>query len=339
MMASVLVRAQQIEMEQRPVPRPAHDEVLVRVTAVGVCGSDAHFYHNGRLGDWVVSEPLVLGHEAGGLIVGVGSGVDPGRVGERVSIEPQHPSAGSRETLRGDYNLDPHMRFYAVPGTDGAFQEYVTIQSHFAHPVPDTISDQAAALMEPLSVAIAAARKAGFAPGMRVLISGAGPVGIAITQVARAYGVTDIAVSDVATARRESALRFGATEVFDPTVTMPGDVLETDAFVDASGAATAVLGGISTVSPGGRVVLVGMGATEISLPVTTIQNRELTVTGVFRYANTWPTAIALAAHGQVDLDAMVTETFALDEVQAALESTHDSRTMKSVVQPFRRTDG
>ena len=174
MRASVLVSAGAIEMQERPVPTPAADEVLVRVTAVGVCGSDVHFYRDGHLGDWVVTEPLVLGHESGGVIVAVGADVSAERVGERVSIEPQHPSASSAETLRGEYNLDPHMRFYAVPGTDGAFQEYVTIQSHFAFGIPDTVSDWAAALMEPLSVAVATGRKAQFGVGDRVLISGAG---------------------------------------------------------------------------------------------------------------------------------------------------------------------
>ncbi|MGB4779029.1 NAD(P)-dependent alcohol dehydrogenase [Microbacterium sp.] len=339
MTASVLVAPGRIELQSRPIPTPAPDEVLVRVTAVGVCGSDVHFYREGHLGDWVVDEPLVLGHESGGTIVDVGSAVDRGRIGQRVSIEPQHPSIGSAETLRGDYNLDPHMHFYAVPGTDGAFQEYVTIQSHFAHSIPDTVSDHAAALMEPLSVAIATARKARFTPGTRVLITGAGPVGIATAQVARAYGVSEIIVSDVAAARRETALRFGATAVFDPTTTAPDELPEFDAFVDASGAAPAVRSGISTLRRAGRAVLVGMGAAEISLPITTIQNRELIITGVFRYANTWPTAIALAAHGQVELDAMVTGTFSLDEVQAALESTADANVMKSVVEPHRRMLG
>ena len=156
-----------------------------------------HFAHEGRLGDWVVDEPLVLGHESGGVIVGVGAGVDPARIGRRVSVEPQHPDTTSAETLRGAYNLDPGMRFYAVPGTDGAFQQYVTIQSHFAFDVPDSVSDAAAALMEPLSVAIAAARKAHLSPGDRVLISGAGPIGIVCTQVARAFGATEITVTDV----------------------------------------------------------------------------------------------------------------------------------------------
>lgn len=335
MTASVLVAPGTIALQQRSVPTPHPDEVLVRVTAVGVCGSDVHLYRDGHLGDWVVTEPLVLGHESGGTIVATGRGVDPARIGRRVSIEPQHPSAGSRETMRGDYNLDPHMSFYAVPGTDGAFQQYVTIQDHFAHAIPDDVSDHAAALMEPLSVAIATARKAGFAPGQRVLIAGAGPVGIAITQVARAYGVTEVIVSDVAAARRDAALSFGATAVLDPMTGDTRDIAHVDSFVDASGAAPAVRTGIEALRPGGRAVLVGMGLPEIPLPITTIQNRELIVTGVFRYANTWPTAIALVAGGLVDLDRMVTGTFGLGDVQAALESTADPTSLKSIVEPDR----
>lgn len=335
MSASVLTAPGRIERVERPVPVPAPDEVVVRVTAVGVCGSDVHFYRDGHLGDWVVDAPLVLGHESGGTIVAVGSGVDPARIGTRVSIEPQHPSPGSAETLRGDYHLDPDMRFYAVPGTDGAFQEFVTIQTHFAHAIPDAVSDHAAALMEPLSVAVATARKAGFAPGQRVLVTGAGPVGIAIVQVAKAYGATEIVVSDVAGARRETALSFGATRVLDPSTDDVAELTGFDSFVDASGAASAVRSGITALRPGGRAVLVGMGLAELPLPITVIQNRELVVTGVFRYANTWPTAISLVASGVVDLDRMVTGTFGLGEVEAALESTADPTTLKSVVEPTR----
>lgn len=338
MAASVLVARGQIELQDRAVPVPAPDEVLVKVGSVGVCGSDVHFYHEGRLGDWTVTEPLVLGHESGGTVVAVGADVNPARVGERISIEPQHPSPDSIETLRGDYNLDARMRFYAVPGTDGAFQEYVTIQSHFAHAVPDAVSDHAAALMEPLSVAIATARKAGLTAGARVLITGAGPVGIAVAQVARAYGATEIVVSDIASLRREAARRFGATDVFDPAKHSPADLPPFDAFVDASGAGRAVQSGLSALRPGGRAVLVGMGLAELPLPITLIQNRELVVTGVFRYANTWPTAIRLVAAGLVDLDAMVTGTFGLDEAAAALDSTADPATIKSIVEPWRRGD-
>lgn len=336
MNASVMVAPRTLELQRRPVPTPAADEVLIRVTAVGVCGSDVHFYLDGHLGDWVVDEPLVLGHESGGTIVAVGAAVDPDRVGERVSVEPQHPSTTSDEVLRGEYNLDPHMKFFAVPGTDGAFQEYVTIQSHFAHRVSDRVSDEAAALMEPLSVAIATARKGRFSVGSRVLITGAGPIGIVTAQVARAYGASEVLVSDVSEQRRAQASAFGATSVLDPLVDdIPGLGLNVDVFVDASGAASAVQGGIRAVRPGGRVVLVGMGANEVPMPVPVIQNRELVLTGIFRYANTWPTAIGLVERGAVDLDRMVTGRFGLDQVGEALSTTTEPETLKSIVDPTR----
>ncbi|GAB2510310.1 NAD(P)-dependent alcohol dehydrogenase [Paramicrobacterium agarici] len=336
MRASVLTAATSLEVQSREIPVPDADQVLVRIEAVGVCGSDVHFYKEGRLGDWVVDEPLILGHESAGVIVAVGSDVDANRVGERVSIEPQRPDPTSRESMAGQYNLDPAMEFYAVPGVDGAFAEYAVIQAHFAHTVPDSVSLEAAALLEPLSVAVATARKAGFTVGSRVLITGAGPIGIITAQVAKAYGAAEIIVTDLDAARREQALRFGATRVIDPSAESVGSLgLDVDAFVDASGAAPAVRSGFGEVRPGGAVVLVGMGASEIPLPVTTIQNNELIVTGIFRYANTWPTAIGLVERGEVDLDALVTGRFPLDEVQQALESTGRSDTLKSIVTPQR----
>lgn len=334
MNASVLLAAGQLTVEKRALPSIDADQVLVRITAVGVCGSDVHFYKEGSLGDWVVESPLVLGHESGGVIVAVGADVDPARVGERVSIEPQRPSPTSHETLSGAYNLDPAMEFYATPGVDGAFQEYTVIQSHFAHVVPDSVSDDAAALMEPLSVAIATAQKGKFTVGTRVLITGSGPIGIAIAQVARAYGASEIIVTDVSAERREQALRFGATRTIDPLVEDVATLgLAVDVFADASGAAAAVRSGIRAVRPGGIVVLVGMGAAEIPLPIPVIQNNELVVTGIFRYANTWPLAIELVASGKVDLDGMVTGHFGINAVEDALNSTSSSSTLKSVVNP------
>jgi L-iditol 2-dehydrogenase len=334
MRASVLLAAQSLSVEDRPVPALDADQVLVEVTAVGVCGSDVHFWHDGHLGDWVVDKPLVLGHESGGRIVAVGSEVDQARVGQRVSIEPQRPTPTSRETLAGRYNLDPGMRFFATPGVDGAFAQYVAIQSHFAWAVPDSVSDDAAALMEPLSVAIATAQKGGITVGSRVLITGAGPIGIVTAQVARAYGASEIIMSDVSAERRVQAVAFGATRTIDP---MSEDIttlgLDVDVFVDASGAASAVQSGIRAVRAGGVVVLVGMGAAEIPLPIPVIQNRELIVTGIFRYANTWPIAIELVRSGRVDLDSMVTGHFSLKDVDAALRSTTQPGVLKSVVTP------
>jgi len=330
MRAAVLVEPGRIEMDERPIPAPGPGDVLIRVSSVGVCGSDTHYYRHGRVGSFVVRQPLVLGHEAAGTIVGVGEGVDRSRIGERVSIEPQRPDPDSEETRRGLYNLCPHMRFFATPPVDGALCDYVTIGAGYAHRVPDSVSDDAAALCEPLSVGIAAVRKAGLDGGSRVLITGAGPIGIVLAQLARAYGATDIVVSDPDESRREQALTFGATAVLDPTAE-PIAELGVDSFIDASGAESAVGDGIRALRPAGTVVLVGSGAETMELPTQLIQNRELVLTGVFRYANTWPTAIALVESGRVDLDAMVTAHFPLERAAEALDSDRTPGSVKSVV--------
>jgi L-iditol 2-dehydrogenase len=330
MRAAVLVGTGRIELEERVVPAPAPGDVLIRVSTVGVCGSDTHYYREGRIGSFVVDGPLVLGHEAAGTIVGVGDSVDAGRLGQRVSIEPQRPDPDSAETRRGDYHLCPHMQFFGTPPVDGAFCDYVTIGAAFAHPVPDGVTDDAAALCEPLSVGIAAVRKAGLDAGARVLIAGAGPIGLVVSQVARAYGAAEIIVSDPDATRRTRAEDFGATAVRDPT-THTMDDLGVDAFIDASGAPAAVAAGIRAVRPAGTVVLVGSGAESMTLPTQLIQNRELVLTGVFRYAHTWPTALALVESGRVDLDAMVTARYPLEKVAEALDSDRAPGTVKTVV--------
>lgn len=178
MRASVLTGVKELSIEQVPTPPMASDEVLVEVAAVGVCGSDTHYYRHGRIGDFVVTGPLILGHELSGRIVAVGEEVSETRIGERVAIEPQKNCRRCRECRAGHYNLCPYMEFYATPPIDGAFAQYCVIRTEFAHRVPDSMSDEAAALLEPLSVAVTTMRKAGISPGSSILIAGAGPIGI-----------------------------------------------------------------------------------------------------------------------------------------------------------------
>jgi L-iditol 2-dehydrogenase len=236
--------------------------------------------------------------------------------------------------MAGRYNLCPYMEFYATPPIDGAFCRYVVIDAEFAHPVPDSMSDEAAALLEPLSVAVTTMRKAHVAPGTSVLIAGAGPIGVICAQTARAFGASRVVVSDPLESRREAVLRFGATEVLDPMV---DDVAaldpQVDVFIDASGAAPAVTSGIKAVGPAGHVVLVGMGSGDYPLPIGHIQNMEINVTGVFRYTDTWPAAIHLVASGAVDLDGMVTGRYDLEHVGEALDSDTDPASLKSIVVP------
>ncbi|MEE4024581.1 NAD(P)-dependent alcohol dehydrogenase [Gordonia sp. PKS22-38] len=329
MRASVLYPDGRLLVEERPIPRPRPGEVLIRVLAVGVCGSDTHYLRHGRIGTHVVEHPIVLGHEAAGVIVGVGDGVPKSRVGQRVSIEPQCPDPSTDESRRGHYNLCPRMRFYATPPVDGALCEYVTIGAAFAHAVPDSVGDDAAALCEPLSVGITAIRKAEVTMGDSVLIAGAGPIGLMCAQVARAAGADRIVVSEPDAVRQAIAPRFGATEVVEPGA----EIADVSAFIDASGVPAAVTAGVRALRPAGRAVLVGMGADEMSLPTSVIQNREIVLTGVFRYANTWPAALSLITSGRVDLDAMITGRFGLDDVRAALESDRTPGSIKAIVYP------
>jgi len=331
MTASVLVRQGELRTEQRPVPAPGPGEVLVRITSVGVCGSDTHYFAHGRIGSFVVDSPLVLGHEPAGVVVALGPGVTDREAGQRVSLEPGIPDPLSRQSLAGCYNLDPGVRFFATPPIDGVFSEYAVHPAAFCHPVPDSVSDDAAALLEPLSVALAARAAGKVQLGNKVLVAGAGPIGLLVSKVAQLAGAA-VTLTDVRAERLEIAEAYGAAQTFTAANQPPVEP-EFDVFIDASGAERAILGGLERLAPRGRAVLVGMGADTVALPVPLLQGRELTITGTFRYANTWPAAIELAASGQVDLDRLVTSTHGLADVEAALTAGANPGALKAMVHP------
>jgi L-iditol 2-dehydrogenase len=335
MRASVLNGIGDLTVEERPVPTPGPGEVLVRIGSVGVCGSDIHYYDHGRIGPYVVERPLVLGHEAGGEVVRLGADVSRVEPGQRVSIEPGVPCRSCEQCLAGRYNLCPDVRFFATPPYDGAFCEYVVMPESFVHPVPDNLSDDAAGLIEPLSVGIWACQRGQVAPGSRVLITGAGPIGLVCLQAALAYGAADVAVSDVNAHRLALATKLGATSVVDVSkVELSATGVESDVLLECSGNGRATTDAVRTVARAGRVVLIGMGGDELTLPLSYVQDRELVITGAFRYANTWPTAISLVASGRVNLDSLVTGHYGLDEVEKALTaSRRDPSTIKPMVRP------
>ncbi len=335
---SVLVEKGGVAMDSAPVPAPGARQVQVKIAAVGICGSDVHYYEHGRIGDYVVEQPLVLGHEAAGVVTAVGSEVSNLQVGDRVALEPQETCGRCVQCLAGRYNLCPDVIFFATPPVDGAFAEYVVLDSIRAHPVPDGLSDEAAALIEPLSVAVWAAQKAGIEPGDRVLVTGAGPIGLLCVQVARARGAAVVVASDTNDARLEKAFELGATRVNNPAKSAGAETAwqEEDFTVvlECSGAAPAIRTAFTKAAPAARIVLVGMGADELMLPLSLIQNKELVVTGTFRYANVYPAAIALAASGAIQLDELVTGHFGLDEVELALTSAkRDPSALKAIVHP------
>src|SRR5918992_5461620 len=211
--AAVMHGTHDVRLEDVPVPQPGPKEVLVEIRAVGVCGSDVHYYEEGRIGSFVVDEPLILGHESMGTVVALGKGATKHEVGERVALEPGVPDMTCRECRAGRYNLCPNVRFFATPPIDGAFANYVAIHEDFAFTLPDSVSDEAGALMEPLSVGVWACQKANVSAGDRVLVTGAGPIGLLAAQCARAFGATQITVTDVNPHRLEMASRTAATRV------------------------------------------------------------------------------------------------------------------------------
>jgi len=332
---SVLLAAGELAVQERPDPVPGPHEVLVRVASVGVCGSDVHYFEHGRIGRFIVDAPLVLGHEASGEVVGLGSSVSRLTMGQRVSLEPGVPDFACSQCLAGRYNLCTDMRFFATPPIDGAFAELVTMHELFAHPVPDRLSDDAAALLEPLSVGLWACQKAGVAAGSRVLVTGAGPVGLVAAQCALALGAAEVTVTDINQHRLQLARDLGATATVDTATSSLSDSgVEPDVLLECSGRPEAITAALPTVARAGRVVLVGMGSDDLPLPISRIQEYELTVTGTFRYAHTWPAAISLAASGRVQLDALVSGHYDLDHVREALTANRsDPQAVKPVVRP------
>jgi L-iditol 2-dehydrogenase len=328
--AAVLHGIGDVRIEERPDPVAGPGQVIVEIGAVGICGSDVHYYEHGRIGDYVVRAPMVIGHEAAGTIVAAGDGVDPARVGELVALEPGIPDLTCEECLAGRYNLCPNVRFFATPPVDGAIVGRLAFPAAFAHRAPAGLTAAQAAMAEPVSVGVWACRKAHVSPGNRVLVTGAGAIGLLAAQVARAFGASSVTVTDVSEFRLSVAERLGFTAVA-ASAPPPG---EYDVLLECSGAQSAVTSGMARVARAGRVVLVGMGADSIAIDVPLLQGRELTITGIFRYAHTYPVALHLISFGQVDVSPVITHRFGLADTEAAMTlARRDPHAIKAVVSP------
>jgi len=328
--SAVLRGERDLVVEDRPVPEAGPGEVLVEVGAVGICGSDVHYYEHGRIGSFVVEAPMVIGHEAAGVVVGVGEGVDPARVGQLVALEPGIPCRHCEQCLAGRYNLCPDVVFFATPPVDGAIARLVTLDADFAYPAPEGLDAEQAAMAEPVSVGVWASRKAGVGPGDRVLVTGAGPIGLLAGQVARAFGASQVTVTDVSDFRLGVAAELGLdARRADQPLTSEYDVL-----LECSGAPVAVQTGLAALARAGRAVLVGMGPDEVGINIPMVQSRELVITGTFRYARTYPVALELIASGAVNVERLITHRFGLEETEAALTAgRREPEAIKSMVLP------
>jgi len=262
----------------------------------------------------------------------VAYGVSPNRIGELVALEPGVPCRRCQQCLRGRYNLCPEVSFFATPAVDGSISRFVVIDAAFAHPVPAGLNAEQAAMAEPVSVGIWAARRCGVTGGDRVPVTGAGPIGLLAAQVVRALGADTPVVADVSEARLSRARDLGLR------VPHPGTPLseEFDVLLECSGAPAALTSGMRQLAPAGRVALVGMGADSVALDVPLVQGRELSITGVFRYANTYPLALQLINSGAVNVTDVITHRSPIEETERALTvGRTDSSALKAIVHTDR----
>jgi L-iditol 2-dehydrogenase len=326
----------EVDVVDWPMPEPRGDELLVRVDAVGICGSDVHYFRHGRIGSFVLEAPLVLGHETAGTVVEVGEAVGGShRVGDRVAIEPGVPCGRCRQCRAGRYNLCPDVEFHGTPPVHGTLQRFVAVRSDFAYRLPEGVAAEEGALVEPLAVALWACRKACVGPGSAVLITGVGPVGLLVAQVARAMGAARVVVTDPSEHRRKTAMSLGADEALEPDdLAGDGQAAVFDAHIECSGSAAAARDALRWLAPLGSAVLVGMGSSaELSMSTSLVQERELRVTGTFRYAGCYPDAIALLAAGRVKAAELVTARFPLSDTAAALQTVGEPGALKCLVLP------
>ena len=330
--AAVMTKLERIEIQELPEPEPGPMQAVVRIHAVGVCGSDTAYFKIGRIGDYIVEGPIVLGHEVAGEVAKIGSEVTNVAVGDRVAIEPGTPCRNCGECKAGRYHLCPDLVFLATPPYDGALMELMAIDARNLYPIPPEMTYEQGALLEPLSVGIWGCKRANLTAGDHVLVSGAGPVGLLAASVARAFGAASVTVVDPSEFRRGIAQRMGfATESTDAASDRNFDVL-----LECSGAPGALAAGMARLAPAGRAAMIGMPKQDVALPLAALNPNEVTLSLVNRYNHTWPLAIELVSSGRIDVSELVTHHFPLAESADALTlAGRVTDSIKAVIHPQR----
>jgi D-xylulose reductase len=317
-----------LTVEMKMGPR----DVRIRIARVGICGSDVHYYKHGRIGPFVVEKPMVLGHEASGVVVAVGAEVKNLAPGDRVCMEPGIPDPTSRASLEGHYNLDPAVRFWATPPIHGCLTTEVVHPAAFTFKLPDHVSLAEGAMVEPFAVGLHAATRAQIKPGATAVVIGAGPIGVMTALAALAAGAGCVVVSDISAQKLAIAGQYPG--IF-PVDVRSGSLLDrvkeltagwgADVVFEASGSIRAYDGIFDLLAPAGTLVLVGMPPAAVPFDVVAAQAREARVETIFRYANVYAKAVALLASGKVDLKPLVSASFPFAQSIAAFERAAEGR--------------
>lgn len=319
--------------------------VLLRPRRVGICGTDLHYYEHGHNATFVPDRPFILGHEFTAEVAAVAPGVDAVKVGQRVTVNPARACGFCAYCKGGQINLCRKTIMLGsastTPPTDGALAEFVTVRADQCHLLPDDMDDGIGAMMEPLSVALHAVKRAGTVSGKRVLVTGGGTIGLLVAMTARAFGAVPVAVSDIVAARRNKAIELGADVALDPTAQdLRHQVQEFaglgfDIVFEASGAPSALRGAFDLVRPGGTIVQIGtVGTADIPIPVNQLMVREINFRGSMRYGDTFDEAISLVAAGRIHFSSLINNVFALEDSVKALHLAADkSAALKVQIQP------
>lgn len=332
MQAAVLHGVGDLRVESVAAPgSPAPDEVKIQINRVGICGSDVHYWQHGRIGDFVVREPMILGHECAGTVVEVGTNVTHLQPGHRVALEPGVPRlstpASNYYMKKGEYNLCPDIFFFATPPDHGSFCEFVNHPAEFCFKLPNSVSLEEGAMIEPLSTGIYAARVAPIISGDTVIVTGAGPIGLMNVLTALAAGAAHVIVSDPVEARLQVAKEIGATHTISGGAgelkQLAQDLTDgrgADVGIEAAGHPSALNACIAASRPGATVVLIGMPPGDtVEINVNDLIVREIKLRPIFRYNNTFPTGVQLLASGKVDVKPLLSKTFSLPQVPEAFE--------------------
>lgn len=324
-----------VRLVEEPAPVPGPHDALIRVESVGVCGSDIHYYLEGRIGHAALKGPTILGHEYAGTVVAVGEKADPTLLGRRVAVEPGIPCLACPWCLSGHYNVCERMFFPGGPGCDGAMRQYMTVDARFCFPVSQNMSAAVAAMIEPAAVAVHTVELAALRPGDTVFIVGLGPIGMLTAQAARTCGAARVLGTDLLPERVQFALRKGWVDA--AFTAKPGganggagETLEwlmahtggfgADVCVDAANRSEGIWIATRGCRPNGRCVLTGISGKDDDLvPVSFARRRELTLKWCRRFLHNYPGTIALIESGRIDVASLITHRFALEEAPKAFE--------------------
>jgi len=342
MKAVFLLKKKEFEVRDIPRPRPKEKEVLIRVKVVGVCGSDVHYYLEGKIGSQqIIKEPLILGHELSGEVAELGKGAGNFKVGQRVVVEPAI-SCGKCEVCRkGWTNICPLVKFLGTPPVNGAFCEYLVMPGENLFPLPDKLSDEEGVMFEPLAIGLYAVRLSRFLPGETVAILGSGPIGLVTLLSARAAGASLIFATDIIPERLKAAKKIGAREVFNPE---KEDVAEkimeltkgrgVDVTFEAAGKEETINQAFAITALGGRVMIIGIPEVDaITYEPHQMRRKELLIQNVRHSLDTTGASIRLVEEGLINLKPLITHCYPFDKITEAFElvSHYQDGVIKAVI--------